>query len=288
VEAFQYLVSGLSVGSVYALVAIGFVVIYSVTGIINFAQGEFVMLGGMLSYFFWHSLNFPMVLAAVLSILLVIICGLLLERLAINSNKKAAVISLIIITIGASMLLRGIAGELWGKDAVATPTFSTLQSFSLFGVIIQTQTLWIVGTTLILAVGIELLLSGTILGKAFKACSLNPRAAGIIGINVRTMSLFSFGIAAALGAIGGLVISPLSFTSYDTGVMLGLKGFVAAAMGGMTNLTGAVISGFVLGLLESFGAGYISSAYKDAIALLIFFVFLLIQAKKLMSKEVED
>ena len=133
----------------------------------------------------------------------------------------------------------------------------------------------------------QLLLSRTLVGKALRACALNRRAAGIVGINVRTMSLLSFAMAAALGAIGGIVIAPLTLTSYDVGVMLGLKGFVAAAMGGLSNQAGAVVGGFALGILEAFGAAYISSAYKDAIALLVFFVFLLFRAKDLASAETE-
>ena len=272
-------------GSVYALVALGYTIIYRVTRIINFAQGEFVMLGGMLAYFFLTTLKLPLFIACILSVLVVVACGLLLERLAISSSKKASVVSLIIITIGAAMFLRGLAGELWGKDAVALPAFTSENSISFLGAAIQPQALWVIGTTIVFMVIFQLLLSKTLLGKGLTACSLNQRAAGIVGINVRNMSLIAFGIAAALGAIGGIVIAPMTMVSFNSGVMLGLKGFVAAAMGGLSNQVGAVIGGFALGLLEALAAGYISSAYKDAIALAIFFIFLIFQAKKLVAKE---
>jgi branched-chain amino acid transport system permease protein len=286
-QIIQYFISGVTQGSIYALVALGFTLIYSVTGIINFAQGEFVMLGGMLTYFFLHTLSLPLPLACLLAVMVVTGCGLVLERLAINSTQKAASVSLVIITIGASMFFRGIAGELWGKDPLSLPPFSGENPIPVMGAVIQPQTIWVLLVTLFFMLLFQLLLTRTLIGKALRACALNRRAAGIVGINVRNMSLLSFGMAAALGAIGGIVIAPMTMTSYDIGLMLGLKGFVAASMGGLSNQTGAVAGGFALGILEAFGAGFISSAYKDAFALLIFFIFLLIRAKDLASAEAE-
>lgn len=285
-QAIQYLVSGLTQGSVYALVAIGFTIIYNVTGIINFAQGEFVMLGGMFTYMYCVTLKIPLVFACILAVFSVTICGLLLEKLAL-SNKKASTLSLIIITIGASIFIRGIAGEFWGKNPVALPGFSGDQPIAFLGAAIQPQAIWVLGTTIVFMLLFQLLLSETLVGKALRACSLNRRAAGIVGINVSSMSLLSFALAAALGAIGGIVITPLSLMAYDAGAMLGLKGFVAAAMGGLSNPGRAVAGGFALGILEALGAAYISSAYKDAIALLFFFVALLLNAKNLAGAETE-
>jgi branched-chain amino acid transport system permease protein len=286
-QLLQYFISGITQGSVYALVALGFTIIYSVTGIINFAQGDFVMLGGMMTYLFLHTFNLPLPAACLAAVASVTVCGLLLEKLAINSSKKATAISFIIITIGASMFIRGIAGELWGKDPLRLPPFSGNTPIPVLGAVIQPQTIWVLAVTIVFMLLFQLLLSRTLLGKALRASALNRRAAGIVGINVRTMSLLSFAMAAALGAIGGIVVAPLTLTSYDIGVMLGLKGFVAAAMGGLSNQAGAVAGGFALGILEAFGAAYISSAYKDAIALVIFFVFLLLRAKDLAAAEPE-
>jgi branched-chain amino acid transport system permease protein len=283
----QYVLSGMTQGSVYALVALGFTIIYSVTGIINFAQGDFVMLGGMLTYLYLNALKLPLPVACVLSVASVVVCGLVLERLAISTSKKASLVSLIIITIGASMFIRGVAGELWGKDPLPIPSFSGETPIPVLGATVQPQALWVIGTTLVFMLLFQLLLSRTLTGKALKACALNKRAARIVGINVSAMSLLSFALAAALGAIGGIVMAPLTFTSYDLGVMLGLKGFVAAAMGGLSNQVGAVAGGFALGILEAFGAAYISSAYKDAIALLVFFLFLLLRSNSLKSAETE-
>jgi branched-chain amino acid transport system permease protein len=288
-QIIQYFVSGITQGSVYALVALGFTIIYSVTGIINFAQGEFVMLGGMMAYFFLHTLKLSLPFACLLSIASVTLFGLLMERLAISSSKKASVVSLIIITIGASMFIRGIAGELWGKDPLPLPAFSGEKPILFLGAAIQPQTIWVLAVTLIFMLLFQLLLSRTLLGKALRACALNRRAAGIVGINVRAMSLLSFAMAAALGAIGGIVIAPLTLTSYDVGVMLGLKGFVAAAIGGFKSPVSAVIGGLLLGTSESIviaaNWGPFTSDYKDAIALVVLLFILLARSGKLAEEE---
>ncbi len=284
-QVVQYFVSGATTGSVYALIALGFTIIHSVTGIINFAQGEFVMLGGMFTYLFFKSLHLPLWVSCSLSIALVAIAGVLLERLALRQSRQASVVSLIMVTIGASIFLRGVAGEVWGKNPLPLPAFSGEKPIVFAGAAIQPQSLWVIGVTVFFTLLFHLLMSRTLLGKALRACALNRRAAEITGINVLNMSLLSFGTAAALGAIGGIVIAPITLTAYDIGVILGLKGFVAAAMGGLSSQPRAVISGLFLGVLEAFGAAYISSAYKDAIALFVFFVFLLVRAKSLSGSE---
>jgi branched-chain amino acid transport system permease protein len=280
-------VSGITLGSVYALVALGFTIIHRVTGIINFAQGEFVMLGGMVAFFMLSDVGLPLWVACLMAVIIVTIVGLLLQRLAIRPAKNASVVTLIIITIGASIFLRGVAGQVFGKEAVPLPAFSGEQPIVAGGAAIQPQSLWVIGSTIVFMLLFQLALTRTPLGKALSASAISKRAASIVGINVQTMSLISFGVAAALGAIGGIMIAPIALTSYDSGVMLGLKGFIAAAMGGLSSPVGAVAGGFGLGILESLGAAYISSAYKDAIALLIFFIILLVRAKQLSRSEVE-
>ncbi|MFH0847759.1 MAG: branched-chain amino acid ABC transporter permease [Chloroflexota bacterium] len=284
-QVIQYFLSGATTGSVYALIALGFTIVHSVTGIINFAQGEFVMLGGMVTYLFFRSLHLPLWLASLFSVATVTLVGLLLERVALRQSHQASVVSLIMVTIGASIFLRGVAGEIWGKNPLPLPAFSGEKPIVFFGAAIQPQSLWVIGVMLFFTLLFHLLMSRTLLGKALRACSLNRRAAEITGINVRGMSLLSFGAAAALGAIGGIVIAPMTLTAYDIGVILGLKGFVAAAMGGLSSQPGAVIGGLALGILEAFGAAYLSSAYKDAIALFVFFVFLLARARSLSGSE---
>lgn len=285
----QYLVSGLSQGSIYALAGLGFTLIYAVTKIINFAQGEFVMLGGMLSFVLIASAGIPMVPALLLSIIIAVAIGAIMYVLAIRSAKKASEVSLIIITIGAAILIRGLAGEVWGVDAVRPPFFTGSETLSFLGARVHPQALWIIGITIAITIALHLFLSHTMLGKALKACSVNPQAAKLVGIDPRAMGLIAFGLAAAIGATGGVVMAPLTLTSYNVGVMLGLKGFVAASIGGFTSPLATVIGGIGVGVIESVAVGVnwgpFTSEYKDAIALVILLVILLIRSGRLATEE---
>jgi branched-chain amino acid transport system permease protein len=285
----QYLVSGLTQGSIYALIGLGFTIIYAVTRIINFAQGEFVMIGGMLSFTLACSAGIPLVPALLLSVLIAAAVGAIMYLLAIRTARKASVISLIIITIGVAIFIRGIAAVLWGVDFVRPPYFTGDESISFLGAYIHPQALWIIGTTLVVTILLHLFLTHTMVGKALKACAINPRASGLVGINTRAMSLIAFAIAAALGGIGGVVMAPLTLTSYNVGVMLGLKGFVAASIGGFKSPVAAVIGGIMLGIVESLAVGLdwgpFTSAYKDVIALVVLLLILLIRSGRLAAEE---
>jgi branched-chain amino acid transport system permease protein len=285
----QYLVSGLTQGSIYALIGLGFTIIYAVTRIINFAQGEFVMIGGMLSFTLACSAGIPLVPALLLSVLIAAAVGAIMYLLAIRTARKASVISLIIITIGVAIFIRGIAALLWGVDFVRPPYFTGDESISFLGAYIHPQALWIIGTTLVVTILLHLFLTHTMVGKALKACAINPRASGLVGINTRAMALIAFAIAAALGGIGGVVMAPLTVTSYNVGVMLGLKGFVAASIGGFKSPVAAVIGGIMLGIVESLAVGLdwgpFTSAYKDVIALVVLLLILLIRSGRLAAEE---
>jgi branched-chain amino acid transport system permease protein len=269
-------VAGVTIGSVYAIVALGFTIIFNVTRIINFAQGEFVMLGGMLSWWLISGFHAPPALAFVLAILITAAIGGLLERFAIRPARSAPNLSLIILTVGASTAIRGIASIAWGRDAQPVPAFSGETPIPFLGAAIAPQSLWVLGVTLALMGALHLLLSSTMLGKALRACSINRRAAGLVGVDARRMATVSFALSAGLGAIGGVIISPVTMASYDSGVMLGLKGFTAAAVGGLGSQPGAVIGGLALGILESLGAA-VKSEYKDAIALVLLLAVLLLR-----------
>jgi len=281
----QYVLSGLSNGAIYALIGFGFAVIYNATGIINFAQGEFVMLGGMLTIFFLNILRLPLVAAIVLSVMISTIAGVLFERLAIRPLKDANPLSLVIITIGASIFIRGSAMLIWGKDTHALPAFSGDDPLYIAGATILPQHLWIFGVTVLIIVASRIFFNYSMAGKAMRACSYNPRAAGLVGINVKNMVLLSFALSSAIGSLAGIIIAPLTMTSYDVGVMLGLKGFCAVIIGGMSSGMGTVMGGLLLGLLESLGAGFISASYKDAIAFIILLLILFIRPEGLFGKK---
>ncbi|MEN6423064.1 MAG: branched-chain amino acid ABC transporter permease [Smithella sp.] len=287
-QLFQYILTGLSNGAIYALIGFGFAIIYNSTGIINFAQGEFVMLGGMLTIFFLSVFQMPLVPAILLAIVVSTGVGILFERLAIRPLKDAQPFSLIIITIGASIFLRGAAMLIWGKDTHALPAFSSNDPLYIAGATILPQHLWILGVAVLIIIASRIFFNYSVVGKAMRACSYNPRAAGLVGINVKSMVLLSFALSSAIGSLAGLIIAPLTMTSYDVGAMLGLKGFCAVIIGGMSSGMGTVFGGLLLGLLESLGAGYISASYKDAIAFIILLLILFIRPEGLFgSKETE-
>jgi branched-chain amino acid transport system permease protein len=261
----QFLLAGITIGAIYALVALGFSIIYNASQVINFAQGEFVMIGGMATVSLAGA-GWPLPAAIAGAVLLAAAIGLALEKFAVDTARGAPVVTLIIITIGASILLRGIAALVWDKNVHALPAFSGDAPLAFGGATVVPQSLWVIGTTLGIVVLLGAFFGRTLLGKALLATSHNRVAAQLVGINVRHVLLASFGISAALGAIAGALVAPITFTSWDIGVMLGLKGFAAAILGGMGSGAGAVLGGLVLGIAEAMGAGYVSSAYKDAIA----------------------
>ena len=267
-QLLQYLIAGLTIGAIYALVALGFSIIYNASQVINFAHGEFVMIGGMATSAFIAQ-GMPLPLAITVAIFLSLLIGILLEKFAVEPARDAPVVTLIIITIGASILLRGLASLVWDKNIHAVPAFSGERPIAIGGAALLPQSLWVLGATLGAVALLWTFFNRTLAGKAMLAVSHNRLAAQLAGISVRRVLLVSFGLSAALGALAGVLVAPITFTSWDVGVMLGLKGFAAAMLGGMGSGPGAIAGGLLLGMLEALGAGYVSSAYKDAIAFVI-------------------
>jgi branched-chain amino acid transport system permease protein len=281
-ELAQFLLSGLTVGSIYALVALGFAIIYNASHVINFAQGEFVMIGGMATVWLLAA-GLPLAVAAALAVALAALIGLLLARFAVQPARGASVVTLIIITIGAAILLRGLAALVWDKRFHALPAFSGEAPIALAGATLAPQSLWVIGVTALAVAALWGFFNRTLAGKAILAVSHNRLAAQLMGISVQRVLLVSFALSAALGALAGILIAPITFTSWDVGLLLGLKGFAAAILGGMGSGPGAVVGGLTLGLLESLGAGYVSSAYKDAIAFIVMLAVLMLMPGGLLG-----
>ena len=270
----QFVLSGLSTGSIYVLIALGLITIYNVTGVVNLAQGEFVMLGAMFAVTL-VGLHVPIGIAFAASVLGTVLVGVLIQRLTIHPARHAPESSLIIITIGTAIALRGLALLFWGTTPRSLPEFSPGLPLNVLGAILSRQRLWIMGTAGVVLLLLYLFFEFTLLGKAVRACSINRRASELLGINPELMSLLAYALGAGLGGIGGIVIAPLTLVDYNMGLALGLKGFVAAIMGGMVNAPAAVVGGLVLGVLESFTSGFLSSGIKDAVAFLALFIILL-------------
>jgi branched-chain amino acid transport system permease protein len=267
----QYVAGGLTAGAIYALVALGFSIVYNASHAINFAQGEFLMIGGMAAVSF-VGLGLPLVVAVPLAVLAAMVVGVLVQRLAIEPAQAAGeadVVRLIIITIGVALFLRGAAQVVWDKRIHPLPPFTGSTPIAIGGATVLPQSLWVLGGTALAVAGLSWFFGRTLYGKAMRATAINPLAARLAGISTRGVMRASFALAAALGALGGVLAAPITFASYDIGVMLGLKGFAAAMLGGLGSFAGAVAGGLLLGLIEGLGAGFVSSAYKDAIAFVV-------------------
>ncbi|MDE2228729.1 MAG: branched-chain amino acid ABC transporter permease [Alphaproteobacteria bacterium] len=282
-EVLQFCFSGLTVGAVYALVALGFTIIYNASDVVNFAQGEFVMLGGMVTVAL-AAAGMPLPVAAVAAVGVAAVVGVALHRLAIEPARGASPVGLIIITIGASIFIRGIAQVVFDKQFHKLPAFSGDTPFAVLGATILPQSLWVLGGTAAIVVGLHVFFERTLIGKAVAATAANRLAARLAGINTTSMMTLSFALAGAIGAVAGILVTPITLTSYNVGTLLALKGFAAGMLGGIGNPLGAVLGGLMLGLIEAFGAGYLSSAYKDGIAFVVILVVLFAFPRGLIGK----
>ena len=278
----QFLIAGLKSGAIYSLVALGFTIVYAATGAINFAQGEFFMLGGMLGVLYVR-LGAPLPLAIALSVATTAVLGALFEVLAIRPIADGDPLRIIMVTIGGSIVIRQLVLHFLGPDEIPLAPFSEGPSFFVLGAAAERQTLWIWGITLLAVVGLVVLYRRTTFGRAMTATSLNRDAAQLVGIDTRNMVTWSFALAAGLGAVAGLAVAPLTQTAFDVGAGIGVKGFAAAILGGLGNPVAAVGGGLVLGLLESLTAGYINPLYKDAVALVVLLAVLFVRPQGLFG-----
>src|SRR5262245_41705879 len=286
-EVLQFAFSGLTTGSIYALVALGFTLIYNASDVVNFAQGEFVMLGGMVTVFLGAA-GVPLPFAAVIAVAVAVAIGLLLHRLAIEPARGASAVPLIIITIGASIFLRGVAAIVFDKNFHSLPPLAGSQPWMIGGAALLPQSVVVLLGTAVIVTALWSFMTATLTGKAMLATAANRLAARLVGVNTSAVVGLSFAMSAAVGGIGGILIAPITLTNYDVGTLLALKGFAAAMLGGMGHPLGAVAGGLLLGLLEAFSAGYISSQYKDAVAFLVILAVLFAMPQGLFGKgEVE-
>jgi len=284
----QLLSSGITIGAIYALVAIGFVTIARASQIINFAQGEFVMLGGVMTYFLLNVVNLPYPLAALVAIPMVILIGFLMHLSVVYPLRKASFLILIMATLGSSIFLSSTSGLIFGTLPKTLPPFSGEHPLQIVGVSVLPQNLWVLGFTFLLLILLYLLSHRTFLGKAMEASSTDPLGADLLGISRNLMVFFAFGVSAGVGATAGILITPIFFTSYSSGTLLGLKGFIAAVLGGWGKNSGAILGGFVLGIAESLSLAFIPSGYKDAVAFIILLLILYFRPKGILGSPFID
>jgi branched-chain amino acid transport system permease protein len=271
--ALQLTFAGIGNGSIYALVAVGFNVVFKSTGALNFAQGEWVMLGGMVAAaaIAAHTAIWA---GCLLAIVIVAAIGLISERLVVAPLRRPTPMLITLLSIGLAIFTKSAVMLTLGKNPAGYPGFSGDAVLDVLGARLPAQTLWIIGITIVFMIAAHAFFEWTILGKSLRAVAADREAASLVGINVRHSVMWSFVIGALAGAIAGTIITPLTFTSYDQGALIGFKGFSAALLGGIGNLYGAMLGGIVLGLLEAFAAGYLSSQFKDAVAFVVLLLIL--------------
>jgi branched-chain amino acid transport system permease protein len=279
----QYLVAGLTYGAIYAVVGMGFNIIYNATGIINFAQGEFVMLGGMTAVTLQQFLPLPA--AIVGAVVVTMAAGAFIEIAFIRWLAKPSVLRMIIITIGISILIREAALLLWGEGVRSLPYFTgnEVSSIGMWGARISPQVIWTVGVCAVMVLLITLFFQYTMVGRQMRACASNRVAAALCGLPTRNLVTLSFVLSAGMGALAGCVVSPITYTQYSVGTGLAIKGFTVAILGGLGNSMASVVAGLVLGVLESFSVSLMPAAYKDAVSIAILLAILFVRPSGLFG-----
>lgn len=286
-ELLQFLFSGVTVGAMYGLAALGYALIYNASHIVNFAQGEFIVLGAMTSAILVER-GLPLPLSIASAIVLTVVVGALAERVAIRPARGAPLVTLLIITLGVGLIIKGGIQVAYGKGNHSLPSFSGDAPILIGGATLVPQTLWVVGVTAAVVVVLAWYFTCTLGGKTMLATSYNPLAAQLVGISTSRVLMTSFALSGALGAIGGVITAPITFTSYDAGVVLGLKGFAAAALGGIGSGPGALVGGLLIGVVEALAAGYLSAAYKDVVAFVIVLLVLMFLPRGLFGGKVTE
>jgi len=274
VKWIQLLVTGITVGSIYSLIALGYVTIYRTSRIVNMAQGAFVMLGAFFAFSFLSELGLPYWLSAILSIVCVAALGVVMYLLVLRPLIKISLVSIILATMALSILFENVALLKWGGYGKSVPAFTGDQALFIGKVAVFPQSLWVIGLMILVLIGLYALINLTRVGKQMTATANDPGAASLSGVNTGRMILLAFAISAAIGALGGIAITPINSTSYLSGGIFALSGFVAAILGGWGSSVGAVVGGLTLGIIQSLTTGFLPAGYQDAIAYLVLILIL--------------
>lgn len=277
VELVQSLVNGVGIGLVYGLIAIGFCVIYNASGIVNFAQGVFVMLGGMFTHSLLTQLGVPMVLSAAISIVLVAAVGLAVQFLIISPmwKRKAPLFAIILATLAVQLLIEQVVILTLGDQPRTYPEFTLGGPLKIGPIAFGYQLFWILGCGALMVLALSLFFNRTRVGRALRACSQNREAAALLGIPVSNMLMLSFALSAGLGAAAGILITPTQYTAYSVGGPFGINGFIAAIIGGFGSAPAALIGGIFLGIVQSGAIVFFGAGFKNVVALTILLIVLL-------------
>ena len=283
-QILQLIIAGITTGSMYAIIAVGFNVIFKSTGSINFAQGEWVMLGGMVAATFYAVTMLPVWLACIVAIVIVSVIGGLSERLIIKPLKNLTPMLITLLSIGLAIVTKSLVMLTLGKTPMGYPSISGDAPILLGSISVQPQSIWVIAIAVVFMVGTQLFFDKTLLGKAMTTAAVDREAASLMGINVSRTVMWAFVFAAMAGGVAGAAITPLTLTSFDQGTLLGFKGFSAAMLGGLGSLHGALLGGLLLGVVESIAGGLISSQFKEAVSFVLLLLILFSRPKGILGK----
>jgi branched-chain amino acid transport system permease protein len=281
----QIILSGVTMGCIYAMVGFGFALVFNSSQIMNFAQGEFLMLGAMMHYTGTVVLKLPFAASLILALGTISLVAILIEALAIHpmNRKGASIVMMVCAFIAFSVIFKNLAEAIWGKYPLVVQGFFSKEIFEVAGVGIQSQSVAVIVSTLICMVILWYFLSRTMYGMALVATAFNPKMAYLCGVNVRRMIVISFVLSGASSALAGVVVGPVSFISSFLGFDLGIKGFCAAVIGGMGSPVGAVLGGLLLGVMEALLGVYVSTSYSTMMAFLILLIVLYVRPQGMLG-----
>jgi branched-chain amino acid transport system permease protein len=287
IQFVQICLGGLADGSLYALIALGFSLIYRVTGALNLSQGAFCVFAALAGYTLSHDWNVPLLLALPVAVLFTTAVGVGIGAVTfVPGLTRLSNANVLMLTAGLLTMLEGLTLIVWGSQPYALVPFTGHNPTKIGLLLVSTQSLWVFGTTALVIVGLWLLLAKTELGSALRACAENPAAASLMGINVKRMTLFSFGLATLIAAVAGVVVAPTTSLQFDTGHLFTNFGFIAAVIGGMASFPGAIVGGLLLGIATTLATAYISSLFASAIALGILLVVLVFRPDGLIRARI--
>ena len=295
----QQLINGLALGAVYALIALGYTMVYGILQLINFAHGEVYMLGaylgiivlGVLTY--WgltaYSLPLSLLLTVIISMPFCAAYGAVIERVAYRPLRNASKLAPLISAVGMSIILQNFVMLAQGKEYKNLPPMLPSEGFTIFGANVSPVQIYILTASVLIMVGLHFFVKRTRLGKAMRATSQDRIMAGLVGIDINQVISITFIIGSALAAVAGVMVTLYyGVVHFFMGYLAGIKAFTAAVLGGIGSIPGAMLGGFMLGLIENFGASYISSVYKDAFAFLVLIITLIIRPAGLMGQKAVD
>ena len=279
------LLGGLTSGALYALVALGIVLVYKATGTINFAHGEFLMISGFLAYSLYVFAGLPYLVSILGAVLLAFLLGAIAERIAFRPLMHANMVSLVLATVGVSFILKGSGRMLWGGrgDYLAFPPLLPPDPIIIGEIILVPQQLVVLAGAMVVMVAFALFFRLTRIGKTMQATADNPKAARLVGIRVEQVHMLAFGVGAAIAGAAAALMAPITLLYPDIGFSLFIKGFAAAVLGGLNSMAGALLGGFLIGVIESLAGGYIATSFLEVSAFIVIMVTLIFKPRGLLG-----